>query len=132
MREIKFRFWHLAEKKMIDWFWITQNAWNSFRGDQPISLLFDFLTVKKDQVVIQQFTGLQDCDEKDAYESDIIQDETGNIYIITWSDECYSGKWGWEALSVDGSNEQYFYGGIDFEFKIIGNIHENPELLKDV
>lgn len=129
-REIKFRFWHLKDEKMIDWVWITQNAWNSFRGDTPISLLFDFLTVKKDEVVIQQFVGLLDKNGKEIYEGDILK---------CW-DDCIVEEWSKYhigvivhfglgfTLKVEENYLDWFHNAENIE--VIGNINENPELLK--
>lgn len=161
-REIKFRFWHLKEKKMIDWFWITQNAWNSFRGETPISLLFDFLTVKKDEVIIQQFTGVmhRDCEKyknkefdkhgnafyKEVYEGDIIEFKVdpsfyikaklGDRYIIEYFGAGFFMKpisWGNEKIDAQnyvGLLPPYQTSNMRNHYEVIGNIYENPELLK--
>lgn len=139
MREIEFRFWHLSENKMIDWVWITQNAWNSYRGETPISLLFDFLTVKKSEVIILQFTGLKDKNGKKIYEGDFIK----GICILTDSNG-YDNYVKIEGL-VNYSNE---YSAFSFtnniktplenycnfmyqlsEIEVVGNIYENENLL---
>lgn len=42
-REIKFNIWYKQENQMIDWFNLSQSAWNTFRGDKPLSLIYDAL-----------------------------------------------------------------------------------------
>lgn len=127
----KFRAWDIESSEMIyteennrmDFFFDFQDTLKLFLAKED-----DFAEDRKAHIM--GFTNFVDKHEKDTYEGDIIQDEGGYIYIITWSNNCYSEKWGWEALTKDGSNPNYYYGGINFEYGIIGNIYENPELLK--
>jgi uncharacterized phage protein (TIGR01671 family) len=139
MREIKFRFWHLADQKMIDWIWITQNAWNSYRGDTPISLLFDFLTVKKNEVITEQFTGLQDKNGVDVYEGDLISfgdvhwEDYGmpDIKEIVFDEDSASFRI-YDYMELQGSSlaEKWFIDDVIDMIQVIGNIHNNPELLE--
>lgn len=85
----------------------------------------------------EQFTGLEDKKGIDIYEGDILQGDNSILYKVFFDKGAFMA-----------STEKYFIGddGIDckerfakpnylgdFELKsikIIGNIHENPELLK--
>lgn len=70
---------------------------------------------------ISQFTGSYDQKEKDCFHKDIVK-YGQNIGIIEWDDIAHSWciyipKWDVHSQLIDG------------EYEIIGNIHDNPELL---
>ena len=101
-RVIKFRVWDKEEKKFID-MWLGNS--NDSLNETFESEFYEF----------QQFTGLLDNYGKEMYEGDIYLFR-GNAYEIKWDD-----KW----ASWDGINK--IEAG---ESEVIGNIYENPELLK--
>jgi hypothetical protein len=67
-------------------------------------------------VYVRQFTGLKDKNSKDIYEKDILKTRFGNkIYFINLVD--------YHLWNIENSNAFN-------EAEIIGNIYQNPELLK--
>lgn len=73
-------------------------------------------------VEIMQWTGLQDKNGKDIYEGDVIQDSEGSRAPVIWEeDNCQ-----FLASFSDGCGLQVLG---DWAV-VIGNIYENPELLK--
>ena len=100
---------------------IYQNArerWDI--SDQAIESAYD-------ELIIEQFTGLKDKNEKEIYEGDILKlGETCSF--VVWS----LGGWRFNSYMERGPLDLYRYvntttGGEIAE--IIGNIHENRELL---
>lgn len=80
---------------------------------------------KDDNFVLEQCTGLKDINGKLIYEGDILD----NISI----DEQYEVRWDEDTarFCCITDNEIYDFDNFDVTaFEVIGNIHENKELLK--
>lgn len=119
MREIKFRAWNDIDKMLIDW------------GVLRASPVF-FMNIIKGKArhhKLMQFTGLTDVNGVEIYEGDIVSDHVG-IGQVKYSDKhgafrvCYGD--GMAKWFID-----YFLKGERESIKVIGNIHENPELLEN-
>ena len=137
-RTIKFRVWSTWELKMIiddvpNYMSINQGGGvNSFNG------------IKDD--IVMQFTGLLDKNRKEIYVGDILQVQTQNgrieNYTVVWGIHRREMKSGWtvDIPSFSFVNSDSFpafpivnnyLNGHDLEIiEVIGNIYENPELLK--
>lgn len=110
MRKIKFRFWnplenlmtYSAELETLEGFFCHFNNGNNF---------------------LMQFTGLLDSTGKEIYEDDILKNEANNYQCritneMFFNCGCCIDVYGWNIpLQIE-------------TYKIIGNIHENPELME--
>ena len=84
---------------------------------------------------VGQFTGLTDKNGKKIFEGDIVRDSNNFVGIVEFGTGtfdsgvyCYTG---WHRRERDGCvdhTELHDYGWPK-EFEVIGNIHDNPELL---
>jgi uncharacterized phage protein (TIGR01671 family) len=139
MREIKFRAWDkLGSKWAYCGFGLGDAV--GYNGDYSDSNAgfgcmesesIDVDMLNKDVYIIEQYTGLKDKNGREIYEGDIIQDSTfkdhgSYIMGVEWENEAASfvlTRKGWAF-------RHYFYESSNPEdCEIIGNIHENPELL---
>ena len=82
-------------------------------------------------IILLQSTGLKDKNGKEIFEEDIVKDEDGEwIAQIIWND-----TWAMfepEIMWQEDKNCSYdIRMGRPERFEVIGNIHENPELLKE-
>lgn len=78
------------------------------------------------EVVLEQYTGLKDKNGKEIYEGDVVDDGYSNICEIRWSEKLAGFK------AVDEKDGYATNVWLVSEYgKVIGNVHENPELLKE-
>ena len=110
MREIKFRAWDKLAKSMYQ-----VQSLTTYKGA-------DDILCKKD-CEIMQYTGLKDENKKEIYEGDIIK-WGEKIFVVEWSKTgaYFKGRYtnlGYDLLCNCFRNNE-----------VIGNIYENPELLK--
>ena len=136
MREIKFRAWDGNQMHDSPYFFEA-----NFHSDSPRPYRFyeDWIALedgRNNPCEIMQFTGLKDKNGKEIYEGDIVKD-LGYFERLTEEQAMDSGiamiKYhqcgfiahykGIELFSVE-------YIDFDDRFEIIGNIYENPELIK--
>ena len=148
MREIKFRAWDKVDKQMfygVEQAYDTLGTMQDGEGNKLSYLWTSFGEVLEEQkmgkLVLMQFTGLLDKNGKEIYEGDIIYYNQGlskggvnslgeyelprlldGIRVVAWKDT---------GFDWDGSHSGLMFckGGQD-EYEVIGNIYENPELLK--
>ena len=86
---------------------------------------------------LMQFTGLLDKNGKEIYEGDVMKSGNGRIWVIKhgawrhWEAKQLTPMFGWYASSDDHGTEAQLplRSDIDGFMEVIGNIHENPELL---
>jgi len=116
MREIKFRFWDIDWKK-----YYYMELWNDRSGDTFPSKNSPQGKLKHPQ----QFTGLKDKNGKEIYEGDVLAWE-GSKGDVTFSQGSF------RVLDTTSIADRYRPISVyDLETaEIIGNIYENPELIK--
>ena len=76
----------------------------------------------KENFIVEQYTGLKDINNSEIYEGDILEDGSGEpseYWIVKFEDGKFIG-------STQGVDEDIFELT---DLEIVGNIHENPELV---
>lgn len=116
-REIKFRAWDKENKLMFPHKLIDQYDKDGFM------LWGDIFSGQDKTVELMQFTGIKDKYGKEIYEGDVVKlDDI--ICPITWDDG------GFQMITDKQQGKSPAIQNRLKYFEVIGNIYENPELLK--
>ena len=119
MREIKFRVWTGITMEYN----VMAGYLGAFyvKGFDPedTACMSPFNTIYSEQTHVMQLTGIIDKNGKEIWDGDILKNDIGIIVKVFYDHECLS--------QIEQQIKNY-----DDEFKwfVIGNIYQNPELLK--
>jgi hypothetical protein len=109
MRTIKFRAWDTRFNDMH--YYADVRTWHLNTPDL-------------EECTLMQYTGLLDKNGKEIYEGDIVL--WGGIHnrVVKWE------PYGYSPWACDGEGDHDCHAGWHVESEIIGNIYDNPELIK--
>jgi hypothetical protein len=126
-RELKFRTWDRQNKEFAEWtnrdpFFDTSNGkiffWERVRKEDGSYDGDIILQDYGDRFVLQQYTGLKDSKGNEIYEGDILMPDT------------IDGIWPEQRNGVMVKDIRQPFANAHL-FKIVGNIMQNPELIKN-
>lgn len=120
MREIKFRGKSLVNGEWVNGFVL----FNQDKSEAVIAKLTDTESICENVAIdtVGQFTGLHDKNGKEIYEGDIVRYDMGGECEVSY---CVGGGFAGFDLSPAFHDEHQLT-----DVEVIGNIHDNPELLK--
>lgn len=121
LERFKFRAWDKNEKIMYD----PRILDDSFINDEGFYKSDGFVQTSPyfRNLILMQFTGRLDKSKKEIYEHDIIKYDNGTwngIGVVRWNNE-------WSAFAVETCSLAVLDKHV---IEIIGNIYQNPELIK--
>lgn len=130
MREIKFREWDPIRQEAYGKYGLSYGDREDY--DDMIAFRFSHTEYMGEDLikdrVIEQYTGLKDVNGVEVYEGDIVRCSRGCPHKIIWVEEIggmfVGGMPGWYLSGLD---EGYAWTNSE---EVIGNIHEQPELLE--
>lgn len=137
-RKIKFRAWKMRNGKMRRYV-CTPFSFMKYAQthiDEPVMRYSDVSDIQDfmpDADIIEQYTGLKDKNGEEIYEGDIVLDyyDGDDAFIVEWDRDiaCFrlTGTDNIASVSFDNFDS-------DIDLEVIGNIHEDQEMLggKDV
>jgi len=135
MREIKFRAWNVKYKEMWDvngLSWVIDKHYDE--PERDVSSMIQSITSGNrasenpaNNVILMQYTSLSDKNGTDIYDGDIVEYIDGEFSfkaVIKWA------GWNWYMEGIDVNDNFNFEDTLPQEIEVIGNIYENPELVK--
>lgn len=141
MRELKFRAWDKKRKRMF--------AVTTLNASGAVSVFIDddgLYLLPAEQIELMQYTGFKDKNGKEICEGDIIVDfdefisvVDGNCAVISektcrekyFDEDDYSLERRTRPLIRVVNDYGYYPEKKETQVEVIGNIHENPELLEE-
>jgi len=120
MREIKFRAYDKCRNEYLS----GGNIFISVEtGSRPIDSKFYLDIIKypnlyKDRFIVEQYIEMKDCDMKEIYENDIIRNAKGYDFVVKFINGCFT-PYHEQGFIFDDAENCY----------VVGNIHDNPELI---
>lgn len=121
MRELKFRAWDIKNNRYVG---VHRLILDQFGAIDYADVVYNGKLYKlyPSEVIIEQYTGLKDKNGKEIYEGDVLESTwNGDKAVVVWNN--VEGEWEHYA---DFNTHSKYSGSV-----VIGNIHENPELLEE-
>lgn len=121
MREILFRGKRIKDGVWVSGYLYTEHGFINNGKTYILSSLYANFFNEVDPETVGQYTGFCDKFGIDAYEDDVVRTDSGLRMQITMLNGF------WQLLSPSGAFSAVWSNMDDAE--IIGNVHDNPELL---
>jgi len=136
-RELKFRYWNpLAKTYKMSWRYNLTHDGKILAYDVDMMDYDEPTDPKNSILVIQQYTGLKDRHGEEIYEGDIVRIYNNTRILANNQKECdalHIVEWATDRFDFVLINGEYMQGCGVFStpnYEVVGNIMENPELLK--
>jgi len=123
MREILFR-----GKRMDNGEWTYGLITTLFRDKEYhiVDLSNESVVYPIEPATIGEYTGLTDKNGQKIFEGDILEHSSGTIHEVVFEQRNGKAYFGWVINELETWD---FDSGFLKQLKVIGNIHDNPELL---
>lgn len=106
---------------------------NDFQWGMYGSYSYDGDFTEIDETTICQYTGLTDKNGKKIWENDLIEVKKGKSHFISqieWDDWCKGFMFQDTKTTACGMDALSGSGCYHFDYEVIGNIFDNPELVE--
>lgn len=124
MRDVKFRAYDYDNKCFE---YDVQDTYDEEIGSSFLNIL------EEDRFAVEQYTGIKDMNGVEVYEGDVIK---FHVVILSPDDKVgyvtYYPEYGYSIMLSHGSllRQEYWASGDKHTIEVVGNIHEDKELLQ--
>lgn len=132
MKGLRFRVWDIERECYLD-----ETELVGITPDGKYILYIEEEEISKLEIegdyILEQYTGLKDRNGKEIYEGDILGDMWRDGYIA-WCDKCKQLQYHiltHECMACLGDVQWYELVNDNGKLEVVGNVHENPDLLED-
>lgn len=136
-RPIKFRAWDKNDRRFLSEDDNVPNFLNLVPCQSTGQFIPMYMEIAESyiydtDIILMQYTGLKDRSGKEIYEGDIVRLKTGAVGFYEYSEPhlAFAVRLKEPDYSGDGFIISKLDGWYNFDVEVIGNIYENPELLK--
>lgn len=135
MRETRYRAWDKQERRYYE---VTNINFPSTSAERELGIvvLSHDKTIYGENLVLEQYIGLEDEDDKLIFEGDIVRIsdlDSGAVLtkdIVVWGNN-FNPEFDLKNAPDDEPNSLSEYvSNENLVVEVIGNVHENPELLE--
>ena len=129
MRVIKFKAWDKVRTKMYD---SVFYSYHRQTGIMNLSTEFGVLNFsERNAFELMQYTGLKDKNNKEIYEGDIIKIPNSEMYSRVFFEKgCFMIE-NYHKICIKFRGKIEVICSNPLSNEVIGNIHQNPELLEE-
>ena len=127
MRDLIFRAWDNVDNKMIYDIYPAPNG--DIAGEHNDRFM---LISPAERIIIEQYSGVKDQFGTLIFEGDIVKYDNGTKAEVMFKDGSYMAFDGFANNSFDAYlkiSPELYLDGQDFELTVIGNIHQNIDLI---
>ena len=127
MRDLIFRAWDNVDNKMIYDIYPAPNG--DIAGEHNDRFM---LISPAERIIIEQYSGVKDQFGTLIFEGDIVKYDNGTKAEVMFKDGSFMAFDGFANNSFDAYlkiSPKISFDGQDFELSVVGNIHQNIDLL---